>query len=436
MFESDLEDNIFRRRLMKEVVPGVPVHFSFYSPGVKVQIQAFAEHLPGANGRYVGDAVSVEFVPEDAAAVERVREFVWRWEVHNEFTAVRKINYLRRAVDPESVQGILELVRGVDKRAAAKAAEAVYPDELEEMIEAEDAKALARLPGLGEKRAHAVVEFYRNEKSEHRFLYAANRNDRFRGPPVFTELDLEGDLEEQVADHAARAQFLGDPDPLSPNEPPGHTTVRNPNLLHPLPMTPSLMGRGVYYPEQVALFTDTLRRVLVNGERLAGVEDLRVQRGKLFHTTKLPGVGLKTRARITRRGRPRVPLPTAPQRWSPRSRRRASGGRPALSLGGGRPSHDRRGFSASRRGIPRCLRRRDHGVFGEEGCHHRDRSAEGSARAGSGRVRYARQPRAQDRAVRRQAYRDHRPYGRRCARSRGSHAALRRVRRRVRPRWA
>jgi hypothetical protein len=115
-------------------------------------------------------------------------------------------------------------------------------------------------------------------------------------------LDLEGDLEEQVADHAARAQSLGDPDPLSPNEPPGHTTVRNPNLLHPLPMTPSLMGRSVYYPEQVALFTDTLRRVLVNGERLAGVGDLRVQRGKLFHTTKLPGVGLKTRARVLASG--------------------------------------------------------------------------------------------------------------------------------------
>src|ERR687896_557356 len=265
MFESDLEDNVFRRRLMKEVAPGVPVHFSFYSPSVKVQIQPFAEHLPGANGRYVGDAVSVEFVPEDAAAVERVREFVWRWEVHNEFTAVRKINYLRGGVDRGSVQGILELVRGVDKWASAQ--------------------ALARLPGLGEKRAHAVVEFYRNEKSERRFLYAANRNDRFRGTPVFTELDLEEDLEEQVADHAARAQSLGDPDPLSPNEPPGHTTVRNPNLLHPLPMTPSLMGRGVYYPEQVALFTETLRRVLVNGERLAGVGDLRVQRGKLFHTT-------------------------------------------------------------------------------------------------------------------------------------------------------
>jgi hypothetical protein len=115
-------------------------------------------------------------------------------------------------------------------------------------------------------------------------------------------LDLEGDLEEQVADHAARAQSLGDPDPLSPNEPPGHTTVRNPNLLHPLPMTPSLMGRGVYYPEQVALFTETLRRVLVNGERLAGVGDLRVQRGKLFHTTKLPAVGLKTRARVLASG--------------------------------------------------------------------------------------------------------------------------------------
>ena len=302
MFESDLEDNIFRRRLMKEVVPSVPVHFSFYSPSVKVQIQASAEHLPGANGRYIGDAVTIEVVPEDAAAVERVREFVWRWEEHNEFTAVRKINHLRRCVDPESVQGILELVRGVDKRAAAKAAEAVCPGELEEMIEAEDAKALARLPGLGEKRAHAVVEFYRNERSGRRFLYAANRNDRFRGVPVFTELDLEGDLEEQAADHAARAQSLGDPDPLGPYEPPGHTTVRNANLLHPLPMTPSLMGRSVYYPEQVSLFADVLRRVLVDGERLAGVGHLRIQRGKLFHTTKLPGVGMKTRARVLASG--------------------------------------------------------------------------------------------------------------------------------------
>ncbi len=302
MFESDLEENIFRRRLMKEVAPGVPVHFSFYSPSVKVQIQASAEHLPEANGRYVGDAVTIEFVPEDAAAVERVREFVWRWEEHNEFTAVRKINHLRRGVDPESVQGILELVRGVDKRAAAKAAEAIYPEELEEMIEAEDAKALARMPGLGEKRAHTVVEFYRNEKSDRRFLYAANRNDRVRGAPVFTELDLEEDLEEQVFAHAARAQSLGDPDPLSPNEPPGHTTVRNANLLHPLSMTPSLMGRSIYYPEQVALFADALRRVLVDDERLAGVGALRVQRGKLFHTTKLPGVGMKTRARVLASG--------------------------------------------------------------------------------------------------------------------------------------
>ena len=77
MFEPDLEDNVFRRRLMKEVAPGVPVHFSFYSPSVKVQVQASAEHLPGANGRYVGDAVTIEFVPDNAAAVERVREFVW-----------------------------------------------------------------------------------------------------------------------------------------------------------------------------------------------------------------------------------------------------------------------------------------------------------------------------------------------------------------------
>src|SRR5918911_4671632 len=112
MFESDLEYNVFRRRLIKEVAPGVPVHFSFYSPSVKVQIQASAEHLPGANGRYIGDAVTIEFVPEDAAAVERVREFVWCWEEHNEFTAVRKINHLRRCADPESVQGMLERVTG------------------------------------------------------------------------------------------------------------------------------------------------------------------------------------------------------------------------------------------------------------------------------------------------------------------------------------
>ncbi len=302
MFESDLEDNIFRRRLMKEVLPGLPVHFSFYSPSVKVQIQAYAEHLPGAKGRYIGDAVTIEFVPADAAAVERVREFVWRWEEHNAFTAVRKINHLRRCVDPESVQGILELVRGVDKRAAAKAAEAVEPDETREMIETDDVKALARLPGIGEKRAWAVVEFYRNERSDRHFLYAANRNDRFRGSPVYTELDLGSDLEEQVFEHAARAQALGDPDPLSPNEPPGHTTVRNANLVHPLPMPPALMGRGVYHPEQVALFADTLKRVLIEGERLAGVEDLRIQRGKLFHLVKLPGIGLKTRARVLASG--------------------------------------------------------------------------------------------------------------------------------------
>jgi len=302
VFESDLEENIFRRRLMKEVAPGIPVHFSFYSPMVKVQVQPSAERLPGANGRYIGDAVTIEFVPKDGAAVERVREFVWRWEGHSPFTRVRKINHLRRGVDPGSVQGILELVRGVDKRAAAKATEAVEPDELKEMIEARDAKALARVPGLGEKRAHAVVEFYKNERSSRRFLYAANRNDRFRGTPVVTELELSGDLYEQVADHAARAQSLGAPDPLSPNEPPGHTTVRNANLLHPLPMTPSLMGRSVYYPEQVALFADALRRVLVDGERLAGVDALRTQRGKVFHTHELPGVGTKTRDRVLASG--------------------------------------------------------------------------------------------------------------------------------------
>jgi helix-hairpin-helix protein len=298
MFESDFEDNVFRRRLMKEVAPGVPVHLSFYSPSVKVQIQPSAEHLPGANGRYVGDAVTIEFVPEDPAAVERVREFVWHWEEHNAFTGVRKINHLRRGVCPEGVQGVLERVRGVDRRAAAKAAEAVDSEELRELIAAKDFKTLARLPGLGEKRARAVIEFYENERSGRRFLYAANRNDRFRGRPVVTELDLGKDLEEQVWGHALRAQTLGDPDPLGPNEPPGHTTVRDANLSHPLPMTPSLMSRSVYYPEQVELFANTLGRVLVDGERLAGVDALRVQRGKLFHTTKVPGVGMKTRARV------------------------------------------------------------------------------------------------------------------------------------------
>src|SRR3712207_4636699 len=87
--------------------------------------------------------------------------------------------------------------------------------------------------------------------------------------------------------HVVRARRLGAPDPLGPEEPPGHTTVRNANLMHPLPMTPSLMGRGVYYPEQIELFTDTLRRVLVEGEKPTGVESLRIQRGKLFHTTKM-----------------------------------------------------------------------------------------------------------------------------------------------------
>ena len=302
MFESDFEDNVFRRRLMKEVAPGVPVHLSFYSPMVKVQVQSSAEHLPGANGRYIGDGVSIEFVPEDTAAVERVREFVWRWEEHNAFTAVRKINHLRRGVCPDGVQGILERVRGVDKRAASKTADAVEADELRAMIEAGDAKALARLPGIGEKRARAVVEFYENERSGRLFLHAANRNDRFRGAPVQTELDLSRDLREQVFEHAARASALGSEDPLSPEEPPGHTTVRDANLMRPIPMTPALMGRGVYYPEQVEIFADTLGRVLLDGERLAGVDALRIQRGKLFHTTKMPGVGIKTRARVMASG--------------------------------------------------------------------------------------------------------------------------------------
>jgi Helix-hairpin-helix domain len=302
MFESDFEENTFRRRLMKEIAPGIPVHLSFYSPSVKVQIQPFAEHLPKANGRYIGDAVTIEFVPEDAAAVERVREFVWHWEEHNAFTGVRKINHLRRSVCPESVQGTLERVRGVDKRAAAKAAEAVEHEELRELIERGDFKTLARLPGLGEKRARAVVEFYENEASDRRFLYAANRNDRFRGKPVVTELDLDGDLEEQVFEHAARARALGDPDPLGSEEPPGHTTVRNANLVHPMAMTPSLMSRGVFYEEQIELFAETLRRVILDGEDLAGVGALRIQRGKLFHTTKMPGVGMKTRARVLASG--------------------------------------------------------------------------------------------------------------------------------------
>jgi Helix-hairpin-helix domain len=302
MFESNSEDNVFRRRLMKEVAPGVPVHLSFYSPSVKVQVMHPAETLPGANGRYIGDAVTIEFVPEDAAAVERVREFVWQWEVYNAFTAVRKIDHLRRSVCPDSVQGLLERVRGVDKRAAAKTAEVLDPEELREILLRGDFKTLARLPGMGERRARAVVEYYENERSGRRFLYAANRNDRFRGKPVITELDLEGDLEEQVWEHAVRSRRLGDPDPLGPEEPPGHTTVRNANLMHPLPMTPSLMGRGVYYPEQIDLFADTLKRVVVHGERLAGVESLRNQRGKLFHTTKMSGVGMKTRARVLASG--------------------------------------------------------------------------------------------------------------------------------------
>src|SRR5215210_1248241 len=302
MFESNSEDNVFRRRLMKEVAPGIPVHLSFYSPSVKVQVMHPAETLAGANGRYIGDAVTIEFVPEDSAAVERVREFVWHWEVHNAFTAVRKIGHLRRSVCPESVQGVLERVRGVDKRAAAKTAEVLDYEELQEILLRGDFKTLARLPGMGEKRARAVVEFYENERSGRCFLYAANRNDRFRGRPVVTELDLDGDLEEQVWDHALRARALGDPDPLGPNEPPGHTTARDANLLHPLPMTPSLMSRSVYYPEQVELFADVLGRVLVDGERLAGVDALRVQRGKLFHTSRMPGVGTKTRARILASG--------------------------------------------------------------------------------------------------------------------------------------
>lgn len=302
MFESDHEDNVFRRRLMKEVAPGLPVNFSFYSPSVKVQVMHPAEHMPGANGRYIGNGVSIEFVPEDTAAVERVREYVWWCEETNAFTAIRKINHLRRGVCPTGVEGLLERVRGVDKRAAAKAAEAIEPEELRALINADDAKTLARLPGIGEKRAKAMIEFYRNERDDRRFLYAANRNDRFRGRPVITELDLSEDIEERAWIHASNARRLGDPDPLGGSEPPGHTTVRNANLMHPAPMTPSLMGRGVYYPEQVELFAETLKRVLVDGEKLAGVDALRIQRGKIFHTEKMPGIGMKTRSRVLASG--------------------------------------------------------------------------------------------------------------------------------------
>jgi hypothetical protein len=91
-----------------------------------------------------------------------------------------------------------------------------------------------------------------------------------------------------VWNHALRARALGDPDPLGVDEPPGHTTVRDANLLHPLPMTPSLMSRSVYYPEQVELFAHTLRRVVVEGERLAGLGALRIQRGKLQPTFVVP----------------------------------------------------------------------------------------------------------------------------------------------------
>src|SRR3712207_1435077 len=168
----------------------------------------------------------------------------------------------------------------------SKVAEALDPEELRELVAAKDAKTLARLPGLGEKRARAVVEFYENEGSDRRFLYAANRNDRFRGRPVITELDLDGDLEEQVFEHAVRARSLGDADPLGSSEPPGHTTVRNANLAHPLPMTPSLMSRGVFYEEQIEVFADKLRRVLVDGEELARSGERRV--GKECRSRWLP----------------------------------------------------------------------------------------------------------------------------------------------------
>jgi hypothetical protein len=40
----------------------------------------------------------------------------------------------------------------------------------------------------------------------------------------------------------------------------------------------------------------------VDGETLVGVGSLRIQRGKLFHTTKMAGVGIKTRARVLASG--------------------------------------------------------------------------------------------------------------------------------------
>ena len=45
-----------------------------------------------------------------------------------------------------------------------------------------------------------------------------------------------------------------------------------------------------------------MRRLLVEGENLAGVGALRIQRGKLFHTAKMAGVGMKTRARVLASG--------------------------------------------------------------------------------------------------------------------------------------
>src|SRR5918993_410555 len=149
MFESNSEDNVFRRRLMKEVAPGIPVHLSFYSPSVKVQVMPPAENLPGANGRYIGDAVTIEFVPEDAAAVERVREYVWHWEGYNAFTAVRKINHLRRGVCPEGVQGVLERVRGIDKRGGAETAGGLGPGGFWGVLSRGGFKKLARPPGMG-----------------------------------------------------------------------------------------------------------------------------------------------------------------------------------------------------------------------------------------------------------------------------------------------
>ena len=196
---------------------------------------------------------------------------MWHWEDHNDFTAVRKIDHLRRGVCPESVQGILERVRGVDKRAAAKTAEVLELEELREILSRRGTSRRWRGCRAWARSGPAPSSSStRTRGASRRFLYAANRNDRFRGKPVVTELDLgrrSGGA--GVGPRRQGAALWATPIPLGLEEPPGHTTVRNANLMHPLPMTPSLMGRGVFYPEQIELFAETWGAVLVEGERLA-----------------------------------------------------------------------------------------------------------------------------------------------------------------------